>query len=165
MVIWSGGTAKKPATGKQEYKLAARSEELIFGDVPVVNGKVALDKKYEVCDDKGKWGSLPAVKSSKEFLVRVKATVKATGKEDAAGYAASKPGILSIEYGTDPVTGKPGVLNATITASTPQSVIFTQSFISDEELDEDIYADDEFADDEENEYVEPEYEYEYEYEY
>ena len=99
--IKKAATAKKPATEIQTITPAARAA-LTTDGVTVANGKLSLDKKYEVYDTaKSKWGGAPKVTAAGEhtFEVRLKATAKLT-KGVWSGSAASAPGELKITCGS-----------------------------------------------------------------
>ena len=107
-------TAKKPASKPQVIELAARAPVGTDG-VTVSNGKLTLDKKYEVYNEaKDKWGSCPKITESCELTIRLKATAKG-GKESAGTFAASSFATLSVTYGVyDEEKNKEGVITAQI---------------------------------------------------
>lgn len=114
IIVWTMATAKKPASKPQVIELAARAPVGADG-VTVSNGKLTLDKKYEVYNEaKDKWGSCPKITESCELTIRLKATAKG-GKESAGTFAASSFATLSVTYGVyDEEKNKEGVITAQI---------------------------------------------------
>ena len=116
ILVWSGATKKRAASAVQTIKLAAR-QSLADQTLKASNGKLKLDKKYEVYNaDKDKWGALPKIDDSCELLIRLKATAKG-GKETDSSYAASEPATLVITFGEyDRKKGESGITSAQIVA-------------------------------------------------
>ena len=118
ILVWSAATKKKAATDKQTIELAKR-QDIEDAVLNPSNGKLKLDKKYEVWDEsKEKWGSLPSVSESCELKIRLKATAKG-GKESDSTFAASRTATLKITYGTvNAAKGKDGITAAAIVGGT-----------------------------------------------
>lgn len=99
--IWTPATDKKPATQIQEYILAIRAD---MPSVAILGTNVRnLPKTLEFYDRaKGKWGAIPAFTSSAELegVIRLKADVRATGKDDSSQFAASRECNLTIDCGS-----------------------------------------------------------------
>lgn len=114
--VWTCAKETKPASAKQEIKLAARAK-VSSQTLKVTKGKIsALPKGYEVkAESSDKWStSLPKVTGSVELEVRVKATASG-GKETNDTKATSASGTLSITWGViDQEKGTEGVVSAKI---------------------------------------------------
>lgn len=117
ILIWGDAKETKPATAKQELKLAARAK-VSNKTLSVKNGKITdFPKEYEIFDDtKQKWSTiLPKFTDSAEVKVRVKNQAKG-GKENNDNKATSAEGLLTVTWGTiDKDKGTEGIVSAKIT--------------------------------------------------
>jgi sortase A len=112
--VQKAATNTRPASKTQVIRPAARAA-LESRSLPVVNGKLTLDRAYEVYrPSANRWGNLPRITENTEFEIRLKNTAKTSGG-DVTGHAASLPGKLIVTYG-EYAPGKRGVLSAEIAA-------------------------------------------------
>jgi len=96
--IKRAATAKKPATTIQVISIINRAS-LSTDGVSADNGKLTLDKKYEVLNaETGKWGKAPKITGAVTLQVRLKSTAKIS-KGIPSGNAASLAGDLVISFG------------------------------------------------------------------
>jgi hypothetical protein len=112
--IRRAATERRPATAVQVITPESRAS-LTTDGVTVVNGRLSLDKKYEVFNPAtNKWGNVPRVTADAEFDIRLKSTARQS-KGVWSGNAASATGRLRITWGVhDTARNRSGIVAAEI---------------------------------------------------
>lgn len=117
ILVWNSAKETKPATAKQQIKLAARAK-VTSKTLTVKNGKITdFPKGYEIYnEEKSKWSTtMPKFSGDAEVKIRVKSVAKG-GKETNDTKASSLPGKLVVTYGViDKEKGTEGIISAKIT--------------------------------------------------
>ena len=123
---WTVATDRRPASMVREIKFAPRANvsDIV---IEVTNGRIMLDRKYEVWDSaKKKYGGLPRITESITIGsantpgIRIKNTVRVDkdGNFEAGTFAASNDAVLTIVWGAIDER-RSGITSATLVPLTP----------------------------------------------